>query len=104
MRITVRGWSRDHGSTTLIKEDVWSTPIREVDSYNISKLYVEPTMSDEGKVIGVVMTYGRSIRLNGDYMCKFHLSVKDVLYLHWYIVKEYTFSEVKKLTRLFDKE
>jgi hypothetical protein len=79
MKLTARGWQRDHGTNTLVKFDV-DNPIDEndVSFFSHKKMYVDSDFFEDGyfHTIGFGVS---GIRLGGDYLIKLHLTDEELV-------------------------
>jgi len=90
MRITARGWSRDHGEKEIIDADIVNAPVKDVLRYTPGETYLEvprPTELYRGQVRTrpprVVISRGVKLSLGGEYLVQVHLSRNEIARLFY---------------------
>ncbi len=84
MELAYEGWSRNHGTTSLIRSELSGLRVKDhTSSYRINQTSIQMSKDADGQISGVRIVRGTYIRCNGTYMLTVRLSVTDIVYLFW---------------------
>jgi hypothetical protein len=81
MRITVRGWGRDLGETTIMSGGLTGAE-SPGGKYSRNKLYKAVEYADNPRLTKVRISTSAEVRLGGTYLLHVELSRKEIAQLH----------------------
>ena len=82
MRITVRGWGRDQGETTIMSAALSDAETPE-DSYSRGKLYTKVEYPENKRLTKVRISTSAEVRLGGNYLLHVELSRSEIAQLFY---------------------
>lgn len=102
MKLSIRGWSRDHGSTTLLNRSLKKAVSGPIDQKGIG-LEVEADDEQTASENRIDIYFHTNARLGGDYMTKLSLNFEEVDKLYAATLAHRTSAEAhKSLSQFLD--
>lgn len=104
MRVTVRGWARDHGRTVLfegtlaelqVKKAVSVFPPDEITYQSI------PSTFNPSRKVAMSISSKVQVNLSGNYLLEVRLTTSDILSLFWSVFGTRTFEHIFNAFRQF---
>ena len=106
MQLSLRGWSRDHGSTTLVSKILAPDNVRSVpEPIGQDEVLVSPVTKYNragDAQTNVVVNFGlKNVRLGGDYFGTLELSVRDIELMFYMAHKNTNLAKFAKIMDYF---
>jgi len=99
MKISVRGWSRDVGETTIMSGNLLEA--ESAERYSIGKLYKKVLYPENRRLTQVRISTSTEVRLGGTYLLNVELSRKEIAELFF---ETHSGSMVRMLRAFIDEE
>ena len=99
MKISVRGWSRDVGETTIMSGSLLEA--ESAERYSIGKLYKKVLYPENRRLTQVRISTSTEVRLGGTYLLNVELSRKEIAELFF---ETHSGSMVRMLRAFIDEE
>jgi Bacterial RNA polymerase, alpha chain C terminal domain len=98
MKLTARGWKRDHGENQVSERDLEAAPFGEVNTYSRSEVYIEPVRRlFDRRDTSVKISFDAQIALNGHYLFQQTISAREIARLFFLVHSDRTFEELFQL-------
>jgi DNA-directed RNA polymerase alpha subunit len=105
VKLTLRGWGRDHGENVLSDADLATAAVGHFDQFDPSEMYVTPVHEVSRKVgryivdqeSKIKISFQAKVNLNGQYLVQQILSAQEVAQLFFLLHSDRTIEEMFEL-------
>jgi hypothetical protein len=106
MRVLNRGWYRDRGSVTLVSGDLSEIPVVEASPASPlgpDRINLVSNRTSDGQISTINIVF-RAHTSNSDIRFTLELTAKDIAFLAWKVMKDWSLSKIADLNTLFSNK